>query len=669
MKVRPGKDFRASHDGPWPALETNGELLPAEREWLHTNGAGAYSMSTIAFMHTRRHHGAFVATLPPPLGRHVIISHNETSLVPESDRRTYRLSTHQFPNLAPTPGYRYLHSFAIDPLPRWVFRIGHQQLERTLCLARGRNALVASYTWRGRGSALLQVRPLMPLRPVDKLMREHGGMMQVVSLKPAAVEMKPVPELPSVVFGHEGMFMGSPDWWRRFEYLADRSDGIEFQEDIWTPGVFEMQLEPNRPVYLIAAIGALPETSPAELMAEARAAIQANDPGDERPSSIRVLSIAADQFCLDRLAKPAVIAGYPWLAPLVRDWVMALPGLHLTRGRFQEFERALRTLLPALRGGLLPERLPEPGARRGKPLPDSSLWLFEVARELERARGIDDECLKKCLYPALVRVFARVRWRRRRYVWLSKEGLVVNGARNLALTWMDAHIGAELVTPRAGAAIEHQALWVQGTRTLARLADHYGYPKLAAVAREHCETTIKAFRARFWCSETDYPYDCVSEARDRTDAWADPSIRPNALIALAIEPALFEDWQAHSIVERVRAELLTPRGVRSLSPSDRRYIGQFAGSPEERELAYHRGTAWTHLLSFYARAVLRLAGDDADVYYDLRALIEQALDDGALLGQVGQLADGDAPHRSRGCPAQATSVAALLQTLVVDLGI
>jgi predicted glycogen debranching enzyme len=667
MKVRPGSDFRPSRDGPWPAIETNGELLPAEREWLHTNGAGAYAMSTIALMHTRRHHGAFVAALPPPLGRHVIISHAETSITPEVERRTFRLATHQFPSLAPTPGYRQLVSFAIDPIPRWVFRIGHHYLERTLCLVRGKNALVAGYTWKGRGSALLQVRPLMPLRPVDRLVSEHGGMMQVISMKPGAVEMKPVPSLPSVVFGHEGMFMGSPDWWRRFEYLADRSDGIPFQEDIWTPGVFEMQLDPGRTVYLVAAIGTLPEAPPERLVEEAKAVIFAQDPGDDRPESVRALSVAAEQFCLDSTERPAVIAGYPWHATLVRDWVMAMPGLHLARGRSDLVDRALATLLPFQRGGLLPERLPEKGVPRSKPLPDGTLWLFELGRELEQRFGPEHPALRDKLYPALVRAFLRLRSRKRRWVWLSSDGLLVNGAPSVALTWMDAHVGPALVTPRAGVAIEQQALFVQGAATLSRLARAYGHTRLSEIAARQAEISAAAFSARFWCDETDYPYDCLSEARDIADAWFDSSIRPNALIALAVAPQLFQHWQAAAIIERVRSELLTPRGIRSLSPSDAKYIGQFAGSPEEREVSYHRGTAWTHVLGFYARAAIRLAPDDMDVHYDLRGLLEQAVDDGVLFGQVAQLADGDPPHRPRGCPAQATSVAELLRALVVDL--
>jgi predicted glycogen debranching enzyme len=234
---------------------------------------------------------------------------------------------------------------------------------------------------------------------------------------------------------------------------------------------------------------------------------------------------------------------------------------------------------------------------------------------------------------------------------------------------MDAHIGATPVTPRRGIAIEQQALYTQATGTLATLADELGNATLAAACREAGVRARAAFRARFWCHDTDFPYDCVSESRDAQDAWVDPSIRPNALIALAVDPSLFEDWQARAIVARVKAELLTPRGVRSLSPLDPRYVSQFAGGAEEKELAYHQGTAWTHLLGFYVRAAIRLSPDDDEVREELRHVVEGALDGAVILGQIAQLADGDMPHRARGCPAQASSVAELIRALVVDLGV
>jgi predicted glycogen debranching enzyme len=517
--------------------------------------------------------------------------------------------------------------------------------------------------------ARISLRPLMPLRPVDSLMREHGGMEQLVALRPGQVELRPVEKLPAIYFAHDGVFMGAPDWWRRFEYLADRGEHAEFQEDMWTPGVFELPLEPGRTSYLTVSVGKLLNRPPTELVMEACEAISREALGTGRPPAVRLLSVAAEQFCLDAAKPPMVIAGYPWHAPYTRDFLLALPGLTLARGRTDLAVRALPTLLASQRGGFLPEFLVQPGEPRAKPLPDATLWLYEVARLLLPELGPEHAKLKRDLYNALVRSFARLKGSLRRWGWLSADGLLVNGAPGMALTWMDARTAAGPVTPRAGIAIEQQALFTQATGTLATLAAELGNQRLAEACLEAGVQARASFRARFWCHDTDFPYDCVSESRDTQDAWVDASIRPNALIALAVDPSLFEDWQARAIVARVRAELLTSRGVRSLSPHDPRYISQFAGTLEERELAYHQGTSWTHLLGFYVRAAIRLSPDDEDLREELRHVIEGALDGSVILGQIAQLADGDMPHRARGCPAQATSVAELIRALVVDLGV
>jgi predicted glycogen debranching enzyme len=659
-------EWRASAQGPWPFVHTAGELEVSEREWLHTNGAGGYSMSTVALMHTRRHHGVLVAALDPPLGRHVIVSHAETTVNVEADKRTYRLATHQFPSVAPTPGYRLIESYHQDPIPRWIFRLGGHVLERTLCLVRGHHAAVVAYTWHGRTAARISVRPLMPLRPVDSLMKEHGGMMQVLSLRPGSVELQPVVALPPVYIAHEGVFMGSPDWWRRFEYLADRSDGREFQEDMWTPGTVEMQLEPGKPVHLMIGIGPRPAGAPSELVQRTCAFLRAEDPGPARSQAVRVLSIAAEQFCLEHCKPPLIIAGYPWHTAFTRDLVMSVTGLLLARDKIDLAKRMIGTVLSELRYGLLPENLIEtPGGARPHPSPDATLWLFDVARELVTRVGPRDPFVRDRLYPALVRIFTRVRSRRRRWVWLSPDGLVTAIERGVALTWMDAKVDGVPITPRQGVPVELQGLWSKGCETLAMLAAFYGHSALETAARACSNRARSAFKARFWCADTDYPYDCVSEVRDSAEAWSDPTIRPNALLALAADPELFDEWQAESMIETVDSDLLTPRGLRSLAPSGKRYVGHFAGAAQERELAYHQGTAWPHLLGAYARVRQRMAPDDTAATDELVALLERAADDGVLLGQVGQLADGESPHRWRGCPAQATSVAELLRALTL----
>ena len=667
MKPREKSVWKPSRSGPWPIVQLGGELEPGEREWLHTNGAGAYAMSTVPLMHTRRHHGAFIAALEPPLGRHVIVSHGDTTVHVEDDRRTYRLSTHQFPNVAPTLGYRLLEYFAMDPIPRWTYRLGAHTLERTLCLARGKNASVWSYTWYGRTPAKISIRPLMPLRPIEALMNEHGGMMQVVTLRPGAVELRPVPSLPPIHFVHEGMFMGSPDWWRRFEYLDDRAEGLAFQEDMWTPGVFELYLEPGKTSHVAVSVGGPLHARPGDIVQEAADFLRSQDLGPTRSNAVRVLGVAAEQFCVDAREPPVIVAGYPSHKLYVRDVVLALPGLLLAREQLDRAERVLEGVLRHQRFGLLPATIPEPGARRPRPLPDATLWLFEPARLLLARRGPRDPFMAKRLFPALTRAFLRFLSRRRRLVWCSPDGLLVTSQPNVPLTWMDAHVDGKPVTPRSGIAIEHQALFARGADLLATLASFYGHDALAARAHDAANRTRTAFRSRFWCADTEYPYDSMSEARDRADAWADANVRPNALIALAIDPTLFEDWQAEAILQRVQSELLTPSGVRSLSPNDRLYMGHFGGNAAEREFAYHQGTAWTHLLGYYARAAHHCFGDEPQGREDLVRLLEHVVDSGPLFGQLAQLSDGDEPYRPRGCPAQASAVAEILRALV-ELG-
>jgi predicted glycogen debranching enzyme len=654
--------------GPFRGVETFGELEPAVgSEWLHTNGAGAYAMSTVALMHTRRTHGVLVAALDPPLGRHVMLSHGEMVLV--SAGRTFRLSTHQFPSIAPTPGYRTLRRFYQDPLPRWVYDLGGARFERRIGLVRGKNVVVLSYVWHGDEPATLSIRPLMPFRPIHQLMREHGAMVQRVSLRQGEVEVQPMAHLPPMIFRHSGVFVGSPDWWRRFEYTTDREEGIDFVEDMWTPGTFDVELVPGEPAYLVAGVGAVPDESPEDLLRETERHELAQDPGPSRPRTVRALAVAAEQFCVTACSRPSIIAGYPHLDVITRDALVALPGLLLARRRFEEARAVLDLLVSLQRQGVLPFRLPSTEAGPLPSSPDATLWLFEATRELVANVGSDDAFVRRRLYPALCRAFARLRRGQRIGVWMTPEGLLANWLDGAPLTWMDARVGDRVVTPRRGLAVELQALWSRAAETLAGLASDYGHESMAFVARQTATRARAAFRERFWCNETEYPFDCISETRDTADAWADAAIRPNALIALAVDPELFDGWQSAAIVGRARDDLLTPRGVRSLAPHEPGYRGHYEGGEGERGSSYHQGTAWTHLLGCYVRAALRLSPSDPDLRQELRACIEGALDDGPVLGQVPQLADGEPPFRHRGATAQAWSVAELLRALVVDLGL
>lgn len=665
MSDRPSYPLSVPRVGaPWQCAEVSGELERAEREFLHTNGAGAYSMSTLALMHTRRHHGLLVAALSPPSNRHVILSHAETSV--RVGRRVYRLSTHRFPGLAPTPGYRHLVRFIQDPLPRWIYAIGRNELERRLCLERGRNTLVLEYTWRGKRRVGLQLRPLMSLRKTAELIREHGGMAQRVSMRRGRVTIQPVFDLPPVSFRHPGMFLGSPDWWRRFEYAEDRKHGeTELEEDLWTPGVFELELEPNRPVHLVVAVGEDSERQPELILEHAEQALRASDPGPDRSDLERQLWVAADQFCADECDHPGAVAGYPWYGRRGRDLLMSVPGLYLVRDRVDAGKRALAEVLRLRRDGRLPQRMPE-GQRGLDYAPaDVSPWLGPAAQSLVDALGPDDEFVREQLFPALKDVCdGLVRGSSSSGAWLTPDGLLACYDPERPLTWMDSVVDDRIVTPRRGMPVELQALWSATCAITARLARSYGDAELAELCDTRRDACGRSFRLRFWCQETHYPYDCLRPADEGGGARADASVRPNALIAVAVDPELFEPWQQAAVVERVEQDLLTPTGVRTLEPSDASYRGHFEGDPSMLASAAHLGLAWPHLLGFYARAALRLSSQPEDVRRRVETVVSGALESGPVLGQVPQMTGGDPPFPPAGCPAQASSVALLLEALV-----
>jgi len=650
----------------WPTLQVDGLLAPARAEWIVGNGAGAYASSTVALMHTRRYHGLLVAALEPPLMRTVVVSHVDTWL--HDDTQETHLASHQFPSVVPLEGYRHLHRFQQDPLPRWTYRLAQGTLEQTLALARGTNTLVLRYVWEGASAICMSSRPLLAMRSHHDLTNAHGAMIQRVSLRPNEVYVQPLRRLPQVVFRHTGTFVGSPDWWHRFEYLAEHERGLAFQEDLWTPGVFHHTLQPGVPQYLVVGIDSLPSDTAESLLQESENAARKCDPGPSQSRSIRQLSIAADLFRADLCPSPAIISGYPWFEIWGRDTLIALPGLYLVPGRIEEAKAVLAALLQHMKAGRLPNRLPDDGKPADYQAADSSLLLFQVARRLTETLQENDPFPRDILLPALREVFHAHMHGTDGGIYVTPTGLLAAGHVGSSLTWMDARVDDQPVSSRWGLPIELQALWSKGCDDLAWIAETYGETDLAIAAAHARDAARQSFQRRFWCESSGYPYDVLSVSEDPSDCWSDPSVRPNALLALAIDRTLFTQQQAEQIIDKVERELLTDMGLRTLSPLDPSYEGIYAGTIASRDRAYHQGTAWPFLLGSWARAVTATYPTDNDRKVRLRHLLETTLQHSVALGQVPELADGNAPHRPEGCMACAVSVAEILRALVEDVG-
>ncbi len=658
MSQRAQPSWSGMADGPWPFVTVRGDLERADREWLVTSDVGAYAMSTIALMHTRRQHGLFVTPIDGRSGRYVVLSHLE--MVVETAGKTYQLSTHQFPNTAPTPGYRHLEVFAIDPLPRWVYRFPSGSLERTLCLVDGQSAAVMSFSWQGKYPARVTLRPLMPMRSSEQLCHEHGGMLQRVVLRSREVEVQPLLELPPVVFRHSGVFMGSPDWWRKFEYLSDRGRYLDFQEDMWSPGAFEFDFEPRDTRYLQVSVGATLTGDPVDYVLRRAETRLATDLPQRFASDVRSLAVAASMFVSE--GGRTLVAGYPWLGAWSRDTLHAIPGVFLVRGDVEGAKRTYLAVLDELEGGLLPQRLgpcAKPASDRAFAA-DATLLLFDIGAKILEADG--DSVFRARVTRGLHEVLTSLFSRGAPPLFVSEVGFVENRA-SYPLTWMDSASAQTMFSPRFGVAIELQALYHRALELAEALFSGVD-DELAVDAARRRRALRTAFGQRFWCHDSGYPFDCISGSLDET-TWTDRSLRPNALQAVAVAPDLFEPWQRQEIVLRVEERLLTERGVRTLDPADPRYVAYAGGTIEERAAASHQGAAWPHLLLYYVRAALREGRDQAP----LEALVRGCLQGGALLGHVAQMADGDPPQRGRGAPAYAMATAMVLEALAVDLGV
>lgn len=649
----------------WPSVRVAGDLDRARVEWIHANGAGAYASCTVAQLNTRRYHGLLVAALDPPRRRHVILAHMDASL--QTGDTKVDLWTHQFPGVPPTRGHKHLLHFAQDPLPHWTWEFGGGQLEQTLAMVRGENAVILRYLWKGPQPAVAELRPLLAMRPFHELVREHGAMVQRVELRQNEVGVRPVLTLPRICFRHtKGIFVGSPDWWRRFEYLGEQARGLTFHEDLWTPGVFRVTLQPDVPAFFTCAVDKVPQRPDDELLEEAAASLRACDPGPTRHWSVRSLSVAADLYRVDLAPTPGIIAGYPWFETWGRHSLVAISGLYFATGRVELGKRVLETLVRNMKDGLVPNRFPDDGRTVEYHSVDASLMLLQVARALADTVGVADPFVTSVMLPAMIAVFEKFSAGTSERIHVTPEGLLSAGNGGSSLTWMDARVDNVPVTSRAGLPVEIQAMWSRGCENLAWLAEQTGNEELALRARAARDRAREAFRKRFWCESTNYPYDVISAASEGQNVWVDPRIRPNAMVALAVDPDCFTTDQAQAIIARCERDLLTSAGIRSLAPGEPNYRGRYAGGIQERDRAYHQGTAWPFLMHIYACAVRVAYPQDNGRMTSIRAMVEGMIANHLALGQVPELADGDPPHRPDGCIAHALSVAELLR-LCVDV--
>jgi predicted glycogen debranching enzyme len=661
---------------PWDEDESPDWALLVEREWLVTNGLGGYASGTVCGAATRRYHGLLIAAHPPPLGR-VLTLADVMEAIHLGGGRCVRLGGEERPDALSLHGARYLTEFRLDVgLPVWTYRVGGRVLEKRLMLPHGRNVVVVAYRLLEGEPVELELRPMVRLRhhdtPVDRPL-ERGYQAESDGEGFRVSGVSGFPEL-RLRFYEGGTLYPDPRVVPEFIYRIEASRGYGSVGDTWSPGAWRARLEPGFHCLLVAST-----EKDTELPTIGEARILFEEEGRRRRSLIAAahsaaqvgvgpeLVLAADQFVIRPLRHAAadaagdeersVIAGYHWFTDWGRDTMISLEGLTLTTGRAQEARAILRMFGGHVRHGLIPNLFPEGGREGLYHTADATLWFFHALDRYVQATE-DLETLRHLLPTMREIVDAHIHGTDFGIAVDPQDGLLRQGAEGYQLTWMDAKVDDYVVTPRRGKAVEINALWYNALRVMADWERSEGEPEHADELDARADRVRQSFNQRFWIPEDAYLYDVVDgEEGD------DSAFRPNQVFAVSLPHPVLDESRWDPVVLAVRDRLLTPVGLRSLSPGHPDYRDTYFGDLWARDAAYHHGTVWSWLIGPFVDAWLRIRPDDRETargYLDgLIAHMDQF-----GLGSIAEVFDGDPPHRPRGCIAQAWGVAELLRCLV-----
>jgi predicted glycogen debranching enzyme len=633
--------------------ETWSDLEAAlRREWLETNGLGGFASSTIVGLNTRRYHGLLVAATKPPAGRLVLLSKLEETLW--IDGRRFDLSANRYPGVIHPQGFHYLKQFRLDPFPVFTYEVEDIEMEKSVFMIHGENSAVIHYEVRKNTrpevpkDLRLEIRPLIAFRDYHGTTHENDAINSAVQERSGSATVTPYQRLPSLHLAHNAIELRKTgDWYRNFEYDAERERGLDFSEDLFNPFVLSFDLRLRRQASIIASTEQRDVTHAVEYrraeITRRRKALVASPIEDSFAHS---LAAASDQYLVSRGDEKTVIAGYHWFGDWGRDTMIALPGLTLLTGRYDVARSILRTFAKHVDQGMLPNRFPDAGETPEYNTVDAALWFFEAARAY-LAYTSDLEFVRDELYPVFADIIS---WHARgtRYgIKADSSGLLASGELGVQLTWMDAKVGDWVVTPRRGKPVEIQALWYNALCIMEDLASRFGdeaarkrYRHLAAVAQW-------SFNRLFWNEKLGCLYDVVNGGPP------DPSIRPNQIFAVSLPHSMLPRDRSRSVVEKVEEHLLTPFGLRTLAPSDPQYRGHYTGGPKERDGAYHQGTVWSWLLGPFITAYIKVNGGSEEARRRAQAWLsplESHLAE-AGLGHVSEIFEGDTPHRPCGCIA------------------
>jgi len=667
-RVLPGRALRDS--------ETDPHLT---QEWLVSNGLGGYASGTVVGPLTRRYHGLLIAALPNPLGRMMMLNGL-------SERIRLPNKTVYFNGPRELTGSQVEETLSAQEfrleagLPVWTYNVEGFVIEKRVLLPHRQNTVHISYKLlQGDGMVRLGLRPAVHFRSHDAFVSTPLSDRFTLTVLDEGYEVwgtgAGIPKLrmhcdPVSVFTFDRKTIP------HVLFRTEERRGYESEGALWSPGYFRADLERGKTATFVAStetwetIYALGIQEAVEREMVRRRAIIGEAHPEVRTGLPGELVFAADQFIMTPAGRVedvarahasgdevrSVIAGYHWFTDWGRDTMISLEGLALTTGRYNQAGWILRTFAHYVRDGLIPNMFPE-GERNGLyHTADASLWFFHAVERYTKYSG--ETTTLRLVLPKLLEIANKHIEGTRFGIHVNPEdGLLIQGEEGYQLTWMDAKVDDWVVTPRRGKAVEINALWYNALMLLAGwMTEVYGAESAKPFA-EHAAKAKESFNKRFWNAEAGYLFDVVDQ---QDGSGNDPACRPNQVFAISLGHPVLDRERWEPVMDVVTRKLLTPVGLRSLSPDDKDYKARYDGDLRSRDAAYHQGTVWSWLIGPYVDAWLKLnPGKNAEVRELLKGFGDH-LDD-ACVGSISEVFDAEEPHTPRGCIAQAWSVAEVLR--------
>lgn len=640
-----------------------------QKEWLATNGLGGFASTSLSGGPTRKYHGLLVAALSAPHGRTVMLNYVADSLVLPDHREiplsTLRLAGDNLLPLSPLKEFYFTLGF-----PVWRYQFEDIILEKTLFLVYKQNTLHLSYQLLSdHSNILIRWRPYLHFRtheePVSVALNSDAYALHVLEQHRYEIAHEDFPSLRLFNFDRPSFILDSSKLEQVF-FELEHLRGYEHIGSMTSPGYYLMPLKRREKATFIAStepwlsIYALRPEEAYRTEAMRRSRLLKNAGEDQASSPFSRLVLAADQFIITPYMRSedvirmqaageevrTVIAGYPWFTDWGRDTMISLEGLTLTTGRAQEAHSILQTFAHYIKDGLIPNMFPD-GEKEGLyHTADATLWYFHAVDRYVETTG--DTNLLQYLLPQLLQIIICHLRGTHFGIQMDQDGLLKQGQEGFQLTWMDAKVGDWVVTPRRGKAVEINALWYNALR----LIGHWTGKPL-----EEAERCYASFNRRFWCPEG-YLYDVIDGPEGN-----DSSLRPNQIFALSLRFPVLEESRWKQVVERVRRELLTPVGLKTLAERDPNFKPYYDGDLRARDAAYHQGTVWPWLIGPFIDAWMKVYPKDVEgAHHCLKGLIE-ALSDSSN-ATLGEIFDASPPYKERGCFAQAWTIAEVLRSLV-----